>query len=54
MQAILEVTNLIENTNPLLEQSHEADSIKPGDGLQTLAPVELAYVGGGTGGIAIF
>jgi hypothetical protein len=54
MQAILEVTNIVEDADQMLEQNDAQIATRPGDQVHPLAPVELAYVGGGTGLIAIF
>jgi hypothetical protein len=54
MQATLELSSLIENCEPQLEQSDVAGTIQPRDRLQTLEPVQLAYVGGGTGLASFF
>jgi hypothetical protein len=51
MQATLEVTDLIKNTDQTLEQT---DELVAADRIETLAPVQLAYVGGGTGAVSVF
>jgi hypothetical protein len=54
MQATLETTRVIETADQPHARADESAAIEAADELRTLAPAQLAYVGGGTGAISNF